>query len=193
MKDFKTAYLLSLLFFLSCCQSRKTSDYTIKIPEKKVLVKKEKQDVFMYEHDLSMYNNKYLMRILPKLNVDNEFEILLIQEADTIFNKRITITAIAQDITENKILIEGIDRLKIANNYHLTKVVYQAVRANNIYFEASLTFKEQKRSLKVLFYIQYLYKKDYGKLTIHSLNDKGFGRNKGEEDNQNNRKIKQKI
>lgn len=183
---------ITILLIYGCNFSNQSSldkKKTIKLKE----VKSAKVEVaYIFEHDLSMYNRSYFMRITPTLdsfNLDHKYTILLIQDKDTIFNKKINLDSITNKTLNNRVVIDGVNKESIKKNFYLSKIVYHAVRANNIYFEASFKSRTQNNYLKGLFYLQYLHKNDLGKMTFHALNLKGFGSNKGEKDHINNRKI----
>ena len=183
---------ITILLIYGCNFSNQSSldkKKTIKLKE----VKSAKVEVaYIFEHDLSMYNRSYFMRITPTLdsfNLDHKYTILLIQDKDTIFNKQITLDSITKKIINNRVAIDGVNKENIKDNFYLSKIVYHAVRANNIYFEASFKSRSQDVYLKSLFYLQYLHKNNLGKMTFHALNLKGYGSNKGEKVHVDNRKI----
>lgn len=151
-----------------------------------------KGDFTIYEHDLSMYNEKYLMRITPTVDSNyNQYEsnILLTKKGDTIFNKRINIDSLGQTILKYEIFADSAEHSKIGTDYKLRKVVYHGVRTNDLYFEADIESIEGKKDLKILFQLSYLGKNEIGKLFVNGFSEKGWGNNAGEIDNERNRKI----
>lgn len=152
-----------------------------------------KGDFTIYEHDLSMYNGKYFMSITPRIDsAKNKYEtnILLTQKIDTIFNKVINIDSLGKTILKHKIFEDSIEHFKIATEYELRKVVYHGVRTNDLYFEADIASETRQKNLKILFQISYLNKGETGKLFVNGFNEKGFGTNAGEIENERNRKVK---
>ena len=195
MKRLKIIYLLLVVCF-GCGQNNTPSNKTDDELEKDSLtfvVKPEVKGVFtIYEHDLSMYNEKYLMRITPTVDSTNskyESYILLTKKADTIFNKRINIDSLGQTIIKHKIFADSTEHFRIATDYELRRIVYHGVRTNDLYFEADIASITGTKDLKVLFQLSYLYKGEIGKLFVNGFSEKGFGNNAGEIDNERNRKM----
>lgn len=185
------------LFILVCFSCSKTQKRTEpKELKKDTLVVDKKPETkgkfFVYEHDLSMYNEAYFMKISPVINPGNnrfESSILLTKESDIIFKKRVNIDSLGQAILKRKTYEDHPEYGKIVTDYELRKVVYHNVRASNLYFEATLISDETNKQLKIIFYLPYR-ERDIGKLHILNFNERGYGKNKGEEENAKNRIIK---
>jgi len=195
MKKLKILYLL-IVVCIGCDQNNTSSSITdeeLKEDSLTVVVKPEVKGEFtIYEHDLSMYNEKYLMRITPNVDsINSKYEsyILLTKKADTIFNKRINIDSLGQTIIKHKIFADSTEHSKIATDYELRRIVYHGVRTNDLYFEADIASIAETKDLKVLFQLSYLYKGKIGKLFVNGFNEKGYGPNTGEIENKKNRKI----
>ena len=175
-------------------QSTTAGDYQ---PKNDSLTSETKSEVMgdftIYEHDLSMYNEKYFMRITPDVDsVLNKYEsnILLTKKTDTIFNKTINIDSLGLTILKHRIFADSTEYSRIATDYELRKVVYHGVRTNDLYFEAKIESEKRHKTLIVLFQISYLYKDEIGKLFVNGFNENGFGPNEGETENNKNRAIK---
>ena len=180
MTNLKAIYIFIVLILVSC-NNENQSNTTDKGEQKKdsSAVKPEiKGDFTVYEHDLSMYNERYLMRITPD-STHNQYEsnILLIKQTDTIFNKRINIDSLGQTILKYKINEGSAEYGHIATDYELRKVKYYAVRTNDLYFIADIASTEGKKDLEVLFQLSYLGKNEIGKLFVNGFNEKGWGKN----------------
>lgn len=195
MKNLKFIFVLFVVC-IGCNQSitvEKSSDEKITDNSLSVASKPEvKGDFTIYEHDLSMYNEKYLMRITPTINpTNNKYEayILLTKHSDTIFNKPINIDSLGQTILKHKIFADSAEYSKIATDYELRKVVYHGVRTNDLYFVADIASIVGEKHLKVLFQLSYLFDGEIGKLFVNGFNKKGWGNNAGEVENKRNRKI----
>jgi hypothetical protein len=198
MKKFNIIYLL-IVGFIVCfgCNEDNTSkdktDVKLNCDLLTVEAKTElKGDFTIYEHDLSMYNEIYLMRITPTIDSNNnqyKSNILLTKKGDTIFNKRINIDSLGQTILKYEIFADSAEHYKIGTDYELRKVVYHGVRTNDLYFEADITSTDEKKDLKVLFQLSYFGKNEIGKLFVNGFSEKGWGNNAGEIDNERNRKI----
>jgi len=193
MKKSAFLFLLVLIGF-SCSKNQKRIE--IEELKKDTIVVNKKSEIkgnfFIYEHDLSMYNKKYFMRISPVLDsINNRFEseIILTKKTDTIFNKRINIDSLGQAILKRKSYEDRPEYDKITTDYQLRKVVYHNVRANNLYFEATIISDELEKQLKVIFYVPY-QDKNIGKLHILNFGNRSFGKNKGEIENSKNKIIK---
>lgn len=152
-----------------------------------------KGDFTIYEHDLSMYNEKFFMRITPTIDsFKNLYEtcILLTQKTDTIFSKTINIDTLGRTILKHKIFKDSTEYTQIATEYELRKVIYHGVRTNDLFFVADIASETRQKNLKVLFQISYRNNEEIGRLFVNGYNAKGFGPNKGERENDKNRKIK---
>ncbi|MEX1000511.1 MAG: hypothetical protein WDZ35_00200 [Crocinitomicaceae bacterium] len=198
MKSFKIIYLLIVVCIVcdGCNEtdtSKNNTDDKLNNDSLTIEVKPEvKGDFTVYEHDLSMYNKKYLMKITPTIDLDNnqyESNILLTKKGDTIFNKQINIDSLGQTILKYEVFADSAEHSRIGTDYELRKVVYHGVRTNDLYFEADIASIEGKKDLKVLFQLSYLGKNEIGKLFVNGFNEKGWGKNAGEMDNERNRKI----
>ncbi|NVK73134.1 MAG: hypothetical protein HWE24_06605 [Oceanospirillaceae bacterium] len=198
MKRLNIIYLLIVVYIVcfGCNEINTSKDKTdgkLKNDSLTVEVKPElKGDFTIYEHDLSMYNEKYLMRITPTINSNyNQYEsnILLTKKGDTIFNKRINIDSLGQTILKYEIFADSTEHSKIGTDYELRRVVYHGVRTNDLYFVAEIASIEGKKDLNVLFQLSYLGKNEIGKLFVNGFSKKGWGNNAGEIDNERNRKI----
>ncbi len=154
-----------------------------------------KGDFTIYEHDLSLYNEKYLLQITPAIEtLNNKYEshILLTKKSDTIFNKRINIDSLGRTILRYKIFADSAEYSKIATDYELRKIVYHGVRTNDLFFVADIVSIEGTKSLKVKFQLSYFGKYEIGKLFVNGFIEKGWerwGKNAGEIENARNRKI----
>ncbi|WP_282042685.1 hypothetical protein [Winogradskyella flava] len=195
MKKIKILYLL-IVVCTDCGQNNTSNNKTDEKLEKDsltALVKPEVNGEFaIYEHDLSMYNEKYLMRITPSVDsINSKYEsyILLTKKTDTIFNKRINIDSLGQTIIKHKIFADSTEHSKITTDYELRRIVYHGVRTNNLYFEADISSTVGTKDLKVLFQLSYLYKGEIGKLFVNGFSKKGWENNTGEIDNKKNRII----
>ena len=192
MKKFNFLFLFILIGF-ACSENQKKAK--IKEFKKDTIAVEKKPEVkgkfFIYEHDLSMYNEKYFMRISPVLDSINdrfESDIVLTKKADTIFKKRINIDSLGQAILKRKAYKDHSEYDKITTDYQLRKVVYHNVRASNLYFEATIISDEPKKQLKIIFYLPYR-DQNIGKLHILNFGNRSFGKNKGEIENSKNRMI----
>jgi len=180
MNKFKILYWF-IVFCLACNHSSTLNNKNIETPNKDSLlseVKPETKGYFtIYERDLSMYNEKYLLKITPiidSVNYKYETYILLTKKSDTIFNKKINVDSLGQTIIKHKIFVDSTEYSKIAIDYELRKVVFHSVRNNNIYFEADLVSITREKRLKVLFQISYLNKSEIGNLFVNGFNEKGW-------------------
>ncbi len=192
---FKVIYLLTVIC-IACNQANTSKSKTGEALYKDSLLIEVKAgvkgDFAIYEHDLSMYNEKYLLRILPTIDSKtNKYEtyIVLTKNTGTIFNKRINIDSLGQAILKHKIFADSAEHTKIASDYELRKVVYHGVRTNDIYFVADLAPLKGSKRLQVLFQVSYLYKGEIGKLFVNGFYEKWQGSNAGEKINERNRKI----
>lgn len=144
----------------------------------------KKKSVVAYEHDLKLYNNSYLLQISPKIDtssVNTNFEIVLTQKKETVFKVLVNLDSLALKTRAVDIAKEVKQPLDF-KVYQIKKIVYHGVRGNNLFFQGTLVSKtNNKNVLKTFFFIQYLNKKDRGKLIIQGVNKKGYGRNKGDE------------
>lgn len=150
------------------------------------------KDFTIYEHDLSMYNEKYRMRITPAIDSNDDqyvSNILLTNRGDTIFSKPINIDSLAQTTLKYELYADSAEYSKIGTDYVLRKVVYHGLKTNDLYFEADIASIEGKKDLKVLFQISYLGKNEIGRLFVNGLSKKGWGINAGEIDSEINREI----
>jgi len=179
----KTLKTLSLIIFVcfGCNQTNTLNNKTDEEPINKSMTievtTEVKGDFTIWEHDLSMYNEKYLMRIIPSIDsINNKYEsyILLTKKTDTIFNKRINIDSLGQTIIKNKIFVDSTDHSKVASDYELRRIVYHGVRTNDLYFVADIESKTETKELKVLFQLSYL--DEIGKLFVNGFNEKGWGK-----------------
>ncbi|MFY0629361.1 MAG: hypothetical protein JXR05_03205 [Flavobacteriaceae bacterium] len=194
MKKFNLIYLL-IIFILIGCKKENKSVVSKKVKNATEVIQlkpKVKGNFFIYEHDLSMYDESYFMKVSPV--IDNrkniyESDIVLTKKSDTIFNKRINIDSLGQAILKRKAYAEHPEYDKISTEYELRKVVYHNLRASNLYFEATIQSEESKKQLKIIFYLPYR-NQDIGKLHILNFGARSFGKNTGEEENSKNRKIK---
>ncbi|MDX1628968.1 MAG: hypothetical protein R3345_09740 [Fulvivirga sp.] len=195
MKKFKHIYFL----VVTCvaCQGTDSSKYNgdeLLTPDEQTTASKPelKGDFTIHEHDLSMYGEKYFMRIAPTVDsVNNKYQsnIVLTKKSDTIFNKKINIDSLEETIIKYEVYADSAEHDKIASDYELRKVVYHGVRAKNLYFQAEIASTEGKNDLKVLFQLTYLGKDEIGKLFVNGFSEKGWGDNAGEIIDENNKKI----
>lgn len=180
LRKYNVVYLLVIIYF-GCTHttSDEVTDSELKRTDVTVDTKPRIEgDLSIFEYDLSMYNEKFLLLITPTIDLATDkysSTILLTQKGDTIFNKQITLDSLAQTIMKYKVFADSSEYSKIATDYELRKVVYHGVRTNDLYFVADITSKTRNQDLKVLFQISYAYKGEIGKLFVNGFSKKGFG------------------
>ncbi|PCJ67584.1 MAG: hypothetical protein COA58_00165 [Bacteroidetes bacterium] len=197
MKNFKIIYLWVLISW-GCNQNGTNEEQShtveyIKFPSQDTLPK-ILGDFSIYEHDLSLYSKKYLMRITPTIDSVNhryQSNLVLTQNSDTIFNKEINIDSFSNTIIRYNIKTKSADHPRIATHYELREVLWQGLRTDDLFFQAHLKSKDSTKDLYVKFQVTYLH--EIGKLFVNGFSRQKYGGSMGNYKNEKNRKFPPQI
>lgn len=123
------------------------------------------------QYDLSMYNEKYLLRLIPDSVIsrgDMVYHVLLTKRSDTIINYPINIDTIESRYYEiNKTGLED-ERIEFKKDYYLSRLKHTFIRTDNLYLDAILNSKSDTTKMRVILKFKYRGKKK-GKLYINVL------------------------
>ena len=182
------------VFVLSACKQTTNSEKMDVPPKQEVttVVEKPKTEHHQkaYRHNLSMYNDKYVMEIMPHID-QNELKptVLLYKidccikdKIDTIFHEQISKNRLLKNTRDIDMFAEGVTIDTLRQKYLLDKIVYHGVRADRLYFEGTYTSNDSLANLKVRFNLQYYRKNTFGNLSINGVNKRGWGRNRGDDE-----------
>lgn len=200
MKHLFVTYIL-MIFFIGCKEPIKQKESKLSIDKDLVTaIVQEKINHHQkeYRHNLSLYNEKYVLKIIPNVNDSNELEPILslykidcciTEQIDSIFKEQISQNLIMESVREVDIKVDAMTKENLSSQYVLDKIVYHNVRADRLYFEGTLRSKDNETNLKAIFNLRYRDEKSFGELSVNQVSPKGWGRNKGDEDGFNQIKL----
>ena len=193
MKQIVFIGILSLML-IGCKESIKSKDSKPSQGKEivtEVVKPQTKHHQKMYRHNLSLYNEKYVLEISPSVDELNrlnpiinlyQIDCCITEERDTIFYKKVSLENLVEKTRAVDVKLDNISVESLFSDYVLDKIVYHNVRADRLYFEATYLSKLDQLPIKTVFNFRYRNTQNNAELKVNQVSHRGWGRNKGDED-----------
>ncbi|WP_072303559.1 hypothetical protein [Cellulophaga fucicola] len=164
----KYIMLLIIISLCSCNNKEKINKPKRSLPKLVVdSISKQKTynvDLQNKERYVSMYNNNYLLKVIPDSTTSKEnmnYTILMTLKSDTIINYTINIDSISKNYYKyNKSELEN-EKLNFKQNYYISGVNIEQswARAENLYLSAKINSKRDTTVMGIPLKFKYIGKK----------------------------------